>query len=135
MLTAWSSQILKRKGTVSPHVFFLILWRDGCKPHNQDHSSFEAASHGGKTSLALEGVGVTEKSLLVSAEVLSNRVVLGESIDGSNRVVDDCAVLDIEATDLDEFTTVSVVAGNELDKSRAIRDRIYEKGENSNTPE
>lgn len=82
--------------------------------HDQDHSFLKGITHSGETSVSGEGVGVTDNVLLVSAELVGNRVVSSQSWDVSLGVLDDFAVLNIDATDLGESTVGCVVGGKEL---------------------
>jgi len=51
---------------------------------HQDHAGIKACSHSSEASLGLEGVGVSEYFLLLTAVLFSDRVGLGDSVDGSN---------------------------------------------------
>lgn len=82
--------------------------------HDKDMAISEGRAHTGKTTLGGEIVLVTESSLLISAEVVRNAVVSIKSINGSSRVGDDLAVLDIDTTDLRESSGGGVVGGDEL---------------------
>lgn len=82
--------------------------------HDENHSALESVTHGSKTTAVIEGVGVTESGLLGGAEVFGNRVNRGDTIDSSDRVLDDFAVLDVEAADLNKVASGGVVGGDEL---------------------
>ena len=80
----------------------------------QDHTSGQRLADLLEATLLVEVVGVAEDALLLGAEVLRDRV------DGVNTgnvdvgVLDDLAVLNVDATDLGESTGRGVVAGDEL---------------------
>lgn len=81
---------------------------------NENHAALEGAAHGGEATLALEAVRVAERSLLGIAVSVRDRVVRGESGDVGLRVLDDDAILDVDAADLDEVSRRRVVGGDEL---------------------
>jgi hypothetical protein len=82
--------------------------------HYKNHTSLECVTHSLKTATRFERVGVTESSLLSIAEVVRDRVECLHSRDVRVRVLDDLAVLDVQATDLDEVTVGRVVGRQEL---------------------
>lgn len=83
--------------------------------HDEDHAGFESVTHGSETALGLEGVGVAEDGFLGGAEVVGNRVDAGVNAgDVDLGVLNDLAVLDVEAADLGESAGGGVVGGKEL---------------------
>jgi hypothetical protein len=98
-------------GRVEPeHVGFVIV-PDG---HDQNHTLGHRLVHGYVAVLGLEVVGITKDSLLLVAELSSDG---GEGVNASNvgwGVLVDDAVLDVEAADLGEGTSVGTVSGDEL---------------------
>lgn len=81
---------------------------------DEDYSASERLSHRGQSTLLLEGVGVTEDALLLSAESLRDGVEGVDAGDVDDRVLDDDVVLDVDAADLREGAGVGAVSGEEL---------------------
>lgn len=69
--------------------------------HNEDHSLLKRLAHGGKTSLGLVLVLVTEGGLLSVTPSVGDRVT-GEASNGSLGVGNDLSVLNVKALDLGE---------------------------------
>lgn len=82
--------------------------------HHQHHSRLECVAHSLKSAHLLKRVGVAERSLLRVAEVVRNRVVRVHAGDVDLRVLDDVAVLYVQATDLSQITRARVVGGDKL---------------------
>jgi hypothetical protein len=67
---------------------------------DEDHTLGKGLVHGGEATLGSKVVVVTEGGLLVGAELLGNGIVGGETSNVGLGVLDDLAVLDVEAADL-----------------------------------
>jgi len=82
---------------------------------DKNHSVSHTLGDSSKAALVLEAGGVAESSLLLVAEVLGDRVDGGvDSWYVDVGVLDDLAVLDVEATNLAEGAGCGTVAGDEL---------------------
>lgn len=82
--------------------------------HDENTTASKRLTHTGKTTLGRERAGVTEDGLLLGAEVGGDRVGSSDTGDVALGVLNDNAVLDIQAADLGEGTGGSVVGGDEL---------------------
>ena len=82
--------------------------------HNEDHSLLEGVTHDLKTTELLEAVGVVEDGLLSVTEVVGDRVVARDTGNGGDGVLDDLAVLNVDAADLSEVTGLGAVGSEEL---------------------
>lgn len=98
-------------GAVEPEHVDRVVVPDA---HDEGHTAIERSSHTGETALALEAVGVAEDGLLLGAEVGADGVGLGDAGNVGLGVLDNNAVLDVQAADLGERTGGGVVGGDEL---------------------
>lgn len=73
----------------------------------------ETLAHVGETTLVLERPGILENALLLVAPRVGDRITLGTSVSRLG-VLDDLAVLNIEATNFGESTGGRVVVGDKL---------------------
>ena len=82
-------------------------------PNTEDksHTSIEVLAEASKTALLSERVGVTSGSLLLLAELVGDLVGLCDSGNVGVGLLDDFAVLDVNAADGAEGTSGSVVRG------------------------
>ena len=92
--------------------------------HDENHSLIEGLAHDVEAAKALEGVVVAEGGLLGIAELVGDRVVVGQAGDVRPRVGDDPAVLDVEAANLGECARGLVVAREELGDDGELLRRI-----------
>lgn len=81
---------------------------------NDGDAAGKCLSHSGKTTLALEAVGVAEDGFLLGTEVGGDRVAGGDAGDIDLGVLDDNVVLDIQTTDLGKWAGGGAVSSNEL---------------------
>lgn len=81
----------------------------------------QALAHLREASLVLEAGVIAERLLLVVAELLRDRIVrLKEAREVGLGVGNNLAILDVEATDLDEVAGGGVVVGDELSNDREL---------------
>lgn len=80
--------------------------------HNKDLTASEGFTHDRETTLGLEVIVVAKESLLSVTEVVRDGVKLGEGVVVGERVLDDLAILDVLAADLNELTVGGVVRSN-----------------------
>lgn len=80
----------------------------------EHHAVVEGVTHGLKTTLSSEVVGVAELGLLLFAVILGDGVDGGDARDVNVGVLDDFAILDIDAADLRESAVGGTVCGDKL---------------------
>lgn len=81
---------------------------------NDSDAAGECLSHAGKTTLALEAVGVAEDGFLLGTEVGGDGVAGGDAGDVDLGVLDDNVVLDIQTTDLGKRAGSGAIGSNKL---------------------
>mmetsp|Transcript_88364 Transcript_88364/g.245277 ORF Transcript_88364/g.245277 Transcript_88364/m.245277 type:complete len:400 (-) Transcript_88364:306-1505(-) len=81
---------------------------------HKDHSTVQSRAHLAQTSLGGEIIDVTKLLLLLPAQVVCDRVASSWPQNGSIRVFDDLAVLNIEAANLGEIPSVRAIMCQEL---------------------
>jgi len=81
---------------------------------DEGHSGGETSAHASEAALVLEGSGVAEGRLLVSAVLRGDGVVGGHSGNVDLGVLNDLAVLDVDAADLLEGSRGGTGVGEEL---------------------
>lgn len=106
--TASSADLVgsNRVGRVKPkHVGSVVI------PNTEDksHTSIEILTKASKAALLRERIGVTSGSLLLLAELVGDLVGLGDAGNIGVGLLDDLAVLDVNAADGAESTGGSVV--------------------------
>lgn len=82
--------------------------------HSEHHAVLEGSTHTLESALGSKLVGVAEGGLLLSTEVVGDGVGGGDTSNVGLGVLDDFAVLDVDATDLREVTGGGAVGGDEL---------------------
>jgi len=105
-----SSSIYWVKAIQPQHVGCVVI----PKTHDEYYTLLESGTHGFQTSHCLERVFVSEKCLLVIAELVGDGIVCLYSSEVGSRVVDDFAVLDVETTDLNKWAVGGVVRSEPL---------------------
>lgn len=89
--------------------------------HDQNHAGLEGVAHRSETTLCLEIVGITEGSLLSSAEAVGDRVASHASDVRDGVLVHD-AVLDVQTTNLGQSAGLGTVVSDKLrDDSHLLR--------------
>lgn len=82
--------------------------------HDENHALGSSGAHLGKAALVVEGALVAEDGLLEVAVVLGDGVA-GDALDERLRVLNDDAVLDVEALDLGKTTIALDELGDDSD--------------------
>lgn len=82
--------------------------------HDENHTLVHGLAHGSEATLAAEAISVAEGGLLSGAETWGDGVASGDAWNVGGGLLDDLAVLDVEAADLAKVTGGSAVGGVEL---------------------
>lgn len=98
-------------GRVEPFHVGCVIVPDG---HGEDHRRLKSLVEPGHATLGLEVVVIAESGLLLRAEVVGDLVGCSNASDVAHGVLDNLAVLDVEALDACERTGVGSAGGDEL---------------------
>jgi hypothetical protein len=91
---------------------------------NESHTGIEILAKAGKTALLGERVGVTSGGLLLLAELVGDLVGLCDAGDVGVGLLDDFAVLNVDAADGAQSTGCGVVRGTVMDWSARYNPRF-----------